>query len=432
MFMSTFRQRTVRSKSAAYLRVFVCVLAIGLVFSAGTIFAEGTLYNYTVPGDSRSTRMWVPDNVGTIKGILIAGNGAGADNRRAASQDYYQRFAKKFNFALVATSLWTNMDPVEVEDWEGNLAGLASLSNHPELVNAPWAPVGLSNGGQMSYGFNAVKPEKCLAFIANKGGVYNEFEPPAASLKTPGILIAGELDEQWRRDNIKSLFTINRPRGALWSWVEEENTAHAGMAERLVLPLMAKAIQLRYPQDQVPTATSGVTLKDLNPTDGYLVDLSSPMNRQTQIAPYAEYTSDPSVAGWLPNEGMADVFRAFATYDKVVSFTTSPDVLSSNTSPASLSLIVNTSAVNNWSKVELYDYEQCLKTILSTGTPTNYVSVNAMLDPGVHGLYVLVTGADGVTVNTSNAICYVAVPEPGTLVLLGFVAAAILIWLRRR
>ena len=293
-FATCFSDRVAGRRCVGYLWALAVVLVIEQAFSAETVFAAGSIYNYSYPNEweNCSTRMWVPDNLDSIRGILIVGNGAGSDNRNAVYQERYQRFGELFDFAVIGTAYWGNMDDIEITLWDHSLSGLASASGHPELVNAPWAPIGLSNGGQMSYGFNALRPEKVLAFIANKGAYYYDPLPSAEALTTPGILIAGELDTALRRTNIHKLFTDNRPRGALWSWVEEENTGHSGMAERLVLPLMAEAIRLRYPQNQVPTATSGVTLRQLNETDGWLIDVSTPVSKLTKMASYANYTGD--------------------------------------------------------------------------------------------------------------------------------------------
>ena len=180
--------------------------------------AQGQVFDYTT--DSRGTRMWMPPGLQTVKGILIYGNGAGADERSAASAPWLRQFAQHHGFALIATSMWGNLSGGEITTWDAHLTALASASGHAELTNAPWAPVGFSNGGQMSYGFNALRPEKTIAFITNKGCCYNNLLPPEASLKTPGILIAGELDTAVRRDNIRSLFDNNRARahsGLGWS-----------------------------------------------------------------------------------------------------------------------------------------------------------------------------------------------------------------------
>jgi dienelactone hydrolase len=204
---------------------------------------------------------------------------------------------------VIGTGFWSNFsNPSELSIWNNHLAALATASGHSELIHAPLAPIGLSNGGQMSYGFNTLQPEKVIAFIANKGCCYNNRLPSEAALQTPGLLIAGELDTQVRRDSIRGLFDDNRPRGALWAWVEEENTGHARTDDEIVLPFMAEAIRLRYPSGSLPSATAGVSLLGLNEEDGWLADQSTWMSGLTQIAAYDDYVGDESTAGWLLND----------------------------------------------------------------------------------------------------------------------------------
>ncbi|MCC5025414.1 MAG: hypothetical protein J6386_22705 [Candidatus Synoicihabitans palmerolidicus] len=136
--------------------------------------------------------------------------------------------------------------------WESALASLAVASGHPELVDAPWLPTGMSNGGQMSYGLNALRPERVIGFSANKGGFYNSDRPSLLALATPVILRAGggETDTQLRRENIRSLFDLHRPRGARWAWVEEENSPHEiGDSMELILPFLAEVATTRYPAE---------------------------------------------------------------------------------------------------------------------------------------------------------------------------------------
>ena len=214
---------------------------------------QGQVFDYAT--GVRGTRMWVPPAASTVKGIVIYGNGAGGDDRNAVYAPWLQQFAQLHDYALIGTSMWGNLSGSEINTWDLHLAALATQSAHPELVNAPWAPMGFSNGGQMSYGFNALRPDKTIAFVTNKGCCYNNLLPSTAALKTPGILIAGEFDTTLRRNNIRGLFNNNRPRGALWSWVEQEGMAHEGFAFELMLPFFAEAIRLRYPAGQAPTAS---------------------------------------------------------------------------------------------------------------------------------------------------------------------------------
>jgi dienelactone hydrolase len=427
-----FGDRRMKSFYAA-VRAVVCLLIVTLV----PIHANTQTAYFNHSEDGRLTRLWIPPNTETVRGILIFGNGAGGNSTDAANNPIYQRFGEIFNFAVIGTGLWENFsNPGEIAVWDNHLAALAAASGHPELVHAPYAPIGLSNGGQMSYGFNALRPEQVIAFIANKGCCYNDYLPSEDALHTPGLLIAGELDTQLRRDSIRGLFDDNRPRGALWSWVEEENTGHAHTDDEIVLPFMAEAIRLRYPSDELPSETSGVSLRALNEQDGWLADQSTWTSGLVDVASYANYIGDKSTAGWLLDENMAQLYRAFATYDKPASLQlSSSTVLLGESLSASVPVMfdvrINTSGITDWTKVELFDYAQRIGEVLTSGAPSRTAVIPATLSAGgVHALSALVTGADGVTIRTTNIVTVLtvplpSVPEPSTLALLGLAASVL-------
>jgi hypothetical protein len=201
--------------------------------------------------------------------------------------------------------------------------------------------------------------------------------------------------------------------------VEEENTAHARADDELVLPFMAEAIRLRYPSGELPTATAGVSLRELEEEDGWLADQSTWMSGLVKTAAYAEYVGDKSTAGWLLNENIAQLYRAFATYDKPVSiqFPSSPLLLGESLSadlPVTLDVRVNTSGIVDWTKVELFDYSQKIGGVLAGGEPASTAIVPTTLSEGhVHALTALVTLADGATVRTTNIATILTAAWPG-------------------
>lgn len=229
------------------------------------------------------------------------------------------------------------------------------------------------------------------------------------------------------------MFDDNRPRGALWSWVEEEGKAHSGHANRLVLPLMDQAIRLRYPADELPSATSGVTLLDIEETDGWLVDQSTWTEQLVEIASYEGYDGDRSQAGWLLNEGMAKLYRAFSTYDKQASLTwgdgNQSEVRAADQLPLDVHVRVDTQALMGWSTIQLFDYDEYLAEVVSVDPSSSFADLHVMITrPGVHGLFALVTHADGVTMSTTDVLTYVVVPEPNmVLLLLALVASGLLL-----
>jgi hypothetical protein len=70
------------------------------------------------------------------------------------------------------------------------LRAFSERSNHPELVNAPLLLWGFSAGGEFNYEFTAWKPERVVAFVVNKGGIYFSALLPAAARRVPGLLLS--------------------------------------------------------------------------------------------------------------------------------------------------------------------------------------------------------------------------------------------------
>ena len=201
-----------------------------------------------------------------------------------------------------------------------------------------------------------------------------------------------------------------------------------------MLPFMDEAIRLRYPANQVPTATTGVTLLDVLPTNGWLVNQSTWQSGLTQIASYDQYPSNKALAGWLLDENLAYMYRAFSTYDHVATLSfVAPQVpglpeVGFGTNPTNLQLQLNLSGLPGWTKVELFNGAQSLLQVLPSGPPQSMLALYApMSESGVYGLSALVTKADGQTLSTSNLLVFTAVPETasGVLTLIGLATLAI-------
>ena len=367
-----------------------------LVFLAP--IARGAVYDFAIgdPGN-RSLRLNIPDGLPVVRGILVFGNGAGGDVRSRATDPEFVAFAESMGFAVLATSMWANFaygyTPSEYSGWEYGLQQLAAMSGHPEIVRAPWLPFGMSNGGEMSYGFNVLAPEKVIAMALNKASIVNNPLPDIAALRTPGLLVAGELDTPDRVSGIHDLYFNNRSRGALWAWATEQNIAHnTADSYELILPFMAEVQRMRYPAGVSPQYFA-VYLYPVNEQDGWLTDPDSYMTGLARIAPYASYTGDRSVAGWLPDRRIAYIFRAFASFNKATASAT----LSSGSGPIAWGTTVTYDIgqpVAPWTSAEFYEGDVLLKRVTPAGG-VSLVLETTPTAPGYSVYHALVTFADG-------------------------------------
>jgi dienelactone hydrolase len=104
----------------------------------------------------------------------------------------------------------------------------------------------MSAGGQFNYEFVAWKPERVLAFVVNKGGIYYSALLSQAARNVPGILFVGGKDLEFRTNTVAGLFAVNRRGGALWALAEEPAAGHVvGRSRDLTLIFFEDVLPLR-------------------------------------------------------------------------------------------------------------------------------------------------------------------------------------------
>jgi hypothetical protein len=107
-----------------------------------------TVYDYADPATKKFCVV-IPERLKTVRGLLVQCNYAGGDSRQDWTFcTYYREFMHLHGFALVASA----GDPPHVKAFRGFrdcLQMVSVVAKHPELVNAPYAAVGFSAGGQL-------------------------------------------------------------------------------------------------------------------------------------------------------------------------------------------------------------------------------------------------------------------------------------------
>ena len=141
-------------------------LALALTLGLIASIAQAQIYDLQrfvndqyISNHTFKLRLNIPESVEVVRGILINGNGAGGDATGSATNPEFVAFAESIGFAVLATGYWYYFpleDDAELLLFEEMLQELADISEHPELVHAPWLPMGHSNGGQMSYGMDSM------------------------------------------------------------------------------------------------------------------------------------------------------------------------------------------------------------------------------------------------------------------------------------
>ncbi len=289
-------------------------MIIALAFAAALAQSPaGTTLDFTVPPganfDKAEFRLWVPPGAVPLQAALVLVPGSNGDGRPMADEPFWQEFAARQRLAIVACRFTDKPhdqsfieEYVNVSRGSGQalldaLSAFASKSGHAELASAPLLLWGMSAGGQFDYEFVAWKPERVVAFVVNKGGIYYTALAPKAAREVPGLLFIGEKDLDSRITMISGLAALNRRGGALWALTEEPGVGHAVARSRELGAMLFAEV--------LPRRVAGGALKPIDPKSGYIADLKT---RSVQRA--ADAPAQTERTAWLPTLAVAKAWQA--------------------------------------------------------------------------------------------------------------------------
>ncbi len=121
--------------------------------------------------------MWIPENIKTVKGIILHQHGCGETAYKSGRNAFYdtqwRALAKKYDFALMGSSyLSTNACFDWIEPEEGSyktfirgISEMAKKSDHKELEDVPWVLWGHSGGGHWAYEMVLQHSDKILCSV---------------------------------------------------------------------------------------------------------------------------------------------------------------------------------------------------------------------------------------------------------------------------
>ena len=296
-------------------RLFTSLLVFTLPW-LNAASAQATFEDSVPPGpnfDKAQFRFWTPAGTAPIRGVLILVPGSNGDGRGMAQDSIWQDFAARHRLAILACRFTDRPheqgfieEYVAVSRGSGDalltaLSRFAERSGHPEAAGAPFLMWGMSAGGQFNYEFVAWKPERVLAFVVNKGGIYYSALLSRAAREVPGLLFIGGKDLAFRNNTIAGLFAVNRRAGAIWALAEEPDVAHAvGRSRDVSLVFFEDLLRLRL--------GSQPGLIRLEEKSGFLGDLSA-----RTFAPLGEGKVPGYPTAWLPTERVARAWQAMVS-----------------------------------------------------------------------------------------------------------------------
>ncbi len=266
--------------------------------------------------DKAEFRLWYPDSAKYLRAAVVLVPGSNADGRCDVGDRFWQTFASRNEVALIGCRFTdTPHEDAFVENYanaaQGSgqalldaLTAFSMRSDHPELANAPLLLWGMSAGGEFNYEFTAWKPERVVAFIVNKGGVYFSALVSAAARQVPGLLFVGEEDLDSRKSIIAGLFALNRRAGALWALAEEPNVGHvAGRSQELAAIFFDAVLPLRL--GPPASAASSQPLTALDERSGVVGDLV-----QRSFRRVSDSSTPAHLTAWFPTESVARAWQA--------------------------------------------------------------------------------------------------------------------------
>ncbi len=290
--------------------------ALAFAFSIYPVANGATLDEAAAPGRNYAKaefRLWYPEGAGPFRAVVVLVPGSNGDGRPMVDDAAWQAFAVKNKLALVGCHFTDKPhDQSFLEDYANvsqgsgqalldTLNSFASHASHPEIGAAPLLLWGMSAGGQFDYEFVAWKPERVIAFVVNKGGIYYTALTSRASRDVPGMLFIGGKDLDSRIQTITGLFAVNRRAGALWALAEEPGVAHVvGRSRDLSLIFFEDVLPLRLGEDG--------TLKPLTEKAGFIGD-----PRSKSFHAISEGGAPSYPVSWIPTARVAQAWAAMLT-----------------------------------------------------------------------------------------------------------------------
>jgi hypothetical protein len=305
-------------------------------------------------------RLVVPEKLEVVRGILVVGPYSGGDSRDYHEQVWYREFLTLHGFAFLGA---TNYYLHDYAVMRAAIKQFAADSEHPELVDAPYAATGFSAGGGYTRKLMHADPGKVIAGVVVGSTMKLNGEITDAHRRVPALVINGELERgpgegPGMAKQLEPVLAEHRPKGALWGWMAVQGVGHefAGQ-EVLAMPLLDAAVRLRYPTD-ADVRKGPVKLKPVELESGWVADNTTWTSGLTAITPAKLFKGDVTKSSWLLNEDVAFIYRAYSTLDRPLKIT-SPSRESAKgevfDAGASVTIKVDDSKFTGWKKLELYD-----------------------------------------------------------------------------
>lgn len=374
--------------------------------AAGKVQRQYSAFGYSEPseGVTKYVSLTMPANLATVRGILVVTNPSGGDTRYLYTECWYGEFMFLHDFAFLgAANFNSHLESYTV--FLDALQAIATASKHPELLNVPFVTTGFSSGGGFASTLLVQNPTRVIASVPVSARLnFINVTVTPAMMHTPACIISGEKENF--APVVNPVLQAYRPAGAQFGWMTVQGGVHARYGQEvLAMPLLDTAVQLRYPADG-DVRTGPLQLKAFDTDRGWVADNTTWKSGLTSIAPASQFHGTLGASSWLPNEDIAFIYRAYASYNRPLTITSpQPDWSKDRVwdPGANVTIVVDDAKFPGWQKLEFYDGAHKFGEG-TAGAPPQCTAMK--LTPGYHAFSVLGTDAQG-TVRPSNPVLVV-------------------------
>lgn len=300
-------------------------------------------WQFSVPtADSKGRAfLWIPPDCDYVRGVVLSGQVILEKN--LMEDPAIRAAAARAGLALVLdmkNTIGIGSDLREGGDGRKRLQaildGLAEVSGHPEIAQAPLLTIGHSGGAIFAWHAGYAMPERVFGVIGLKAapigppeGIKPQKGDGGAVLNNvPVLVITGQYESwgnpvrtpeyHWRWVRGGLLDFRARGHNALMSALVEPGTGHFSWYDDLakyVALFIEKAARYRIPAER-PPAGEPPTLRDIPQEQGWLTDVNFFGQACHATAAFKDYTGDPSMAFWHLDEELARANDAFGAQHK--------------------------------------------------------------------------------------------------------------------
>jgi hypothetical protein len=289
--------------------------------------------------------LWIPPDCDYVRGVVLTGQVILEKN--LMEDPAIRTAAARAGLALVldmksTIGIGSNLR----EGGEGRkrlqamLDGLADVSGHPEIAQAPLLTIGHSGGAIFAWHAGYAMPERVFGVIGLKAapigppeGIIPQMGDGGAILNNiPVLVVTGQYESMgnpvrtpeyhWRWVRGGLLDFRARGHNALMSALVEPGTGHFSwypdLAEYVAL-FIEKAARYRIPTDRPPAGQAPV-LRDIPQEEGWLTDVNFFGDPRHATAAFKEYAGDPAMAFWHLDEELARANDAYGAQHRDKAF----------------------------------------------------------------------------------------------------------------